>query len=66
MKWQEGRRRRKRDVDKSTAEKNEKKKNEKRDYKVKYVGKAGRSDYERSAEHMSDFWNYEEGNHLLK
>ena len=38
----------------------------KKEYTVKYVGETGRSAYERGAEHLSDFLNYEEGSHLLK
>ena len=37
-----------------------------KEYKVKYVGETGRSAYERGAEHISDFHNFDEGSHLLK
>ena len=50
----------------STDSKEKKKKKGKREFKIKYVGETGRSAYERGAEHISDFWNYDEGSHLLK
>ena len=44
----------------------EKKKESKKDYKVKYVGETGRSAYERALEHKRDFFNFAEHSHLLK
>ena len=38
----------------------------KREFKVKYVGESGRSGYERSKEHVSDFKNLVDTSHLLK
>ena len=40
--------------------------NVKREFKVKYVGESGRSGYERSKEHVSDFKNLVDTSHLLK
>ena len=60
-------RKRKRSTDRLKTESKEKKKmKEKKEYTVKYIGETGRSAYERGAEHMSDFWNYDEKSHLLK
>ena len=50
----------------TTDEKKDKEKKMKKEYKVKYVGETGRSAYERGAEHLSDFMNYDEGSHMLK
>ena len=43
-----------------------KRKGEKRDFKVKYIGESARSGFERGEEHLSDYKNLNETSHLLK